>query len=122
MKARGKDDPGLPGDWRITDTEYSIEDLAEMFLDSFIRIGKRGDGRFRIGLVWGDIRGKLVKDGGGERFEFGWEKHDEDGYACGNGWAKAGAKGVLRGEIRDASGDWVKFRAKRVNARGRGRR
>jgi len=72
--------------------------------------------------VWGDIRGKFVKDGGEERFEFDWEKDDEDGYSCGNGWARAGAKGVLRGEIRDASGDWVKFRARRVKARGCGGR
>ena len=120
MKAIGKDDSRLPGDWRITDMEYSNEDYSETFLHSFIRIGKKGDGRFQIGLVAGDIEGKFVREGGGEKFEFGWEKDDEDGYACGNGWAKADGKGVLEGEIRDLGGDWVRFRAKKVKAKGRG--
>ncbi len=74
--------------------------------------GRDGTGRFRFGLVQGEMDCRMEIASGKARIEFSWEGNDELDPVCGRGWAWIEQE-ELRGRIFFHMGDDSAFRAVR---------
>ena len=101
------------GKWRITEMEMWDRDYFDMEVEAYIQINANGSGEFQFGLVCGQIRGKMSKDG--EEFRFRWDGSDECDEASGSGWLKLKGENSLDGHIELHEGDESDLVAERMN-------
>jgi len=102
------------GKWRITEMEMWDSDYFDMEVEAYIEINPDSSGEFQFGLVYGQINGKVAKDGDGEQFRFRWNGSDECDEASGSGWLKLKGKNSLNGYIKLHHGDSSNLVAKRM--------
>ena len=101
------------GKWRITEMEMWDRDYFDMEVEAYIEISPNGSGKFQFGLVCGQIRGKMSKDG--EEFRFRWDGSDECDEASGSGWLKLKGENSLDGHIELHEGDESDLVAERMS-------
>ena len=102
------------GVWHITEMEMWDEDYFNMERQAYIQIAQNGMGEFQFGLVSGQLDGKLVDYGEGERFAFTWDGSDELDPVSGSGWLRIVGDNVAEGNIKFHLGDESTFKVKKV--------
>ncbi|HPZ09600.1 MAG TPA: hypothetical protein PL110_15970 [Candidatus Eremiobacteraeota bacterium] len=99
------------GNWHI----YQMDIIdVETDVKAVIRINQNRLGHFEIGMVSGEIDGKVTYYPDGKRFEFSWIGINEKDRASGWGWLKKKDKDSVEGYVKIHLGDELKFLARRV--------
>jgi hypothetical protein len=73
------------GKWRIVDMERWGQEYVDMEEPAYVRIDSDGTGQFQLGLVSGEIDGRVEQIGNSPRCEFSWSGQDENDLFCGRG-------------------------------------
>lgn len=74
------------GHWRITEMETWDADYFDMDVPAHIIIRKDLTGEFQLGMVQGELDGRVGTRNGVVRFEFSWSGFDENDPVNGRGW------------------------------------
>jgi len=96
--------PAFVGRWRIIAMDPFDEDYFEMDGPAYVEVEARGSGRFRFGLVSGEMDCRFTLVNGQPLMEFSWEGNDEHHPETGRGRAVVDPDGTMRGRRRGDRG------------------
>ena len=102
------------GKWHIYEIDMWNGNYSLKTAEGFVEIKDNNIGSFQIGLISGEIEGKLVEYYGKESFEFIFEGTDEGDSISGCGWMLFREKDIVKGEFRFYLGNKSAFLAKRI--------
>jgi hypothetical protein len=102
------------GKWHIYEMDMWNEEYSNKTIQGFVEIENSKIGRFQIGVISGELEGKLVEYYGKESFEFTFEGTDECDPISGCGWMLFRERDIVKGEFRFYLGSNSTFLARRA--------
>lgn len=102
------------GKWHIYEIDMWNGDYSNKTTEGFVKVEDSKIGSFQIGVISGEIEGKLVEYFGKESFEFIFEGTEDGDSISGCGWMLFREKDIVKGEFRFYLGSNLAFLAKRA--------